>query len=110
MAAELGQNQSSISYTLNRLRETFNDPLFVRSGRGVEPTVRCRQIVDTSGDILEHIEGLFHAAAFDPATSSETIRISCNHYERSVLVSHVIRRDAPGIRLSIVQSLLQGHR
>ena len=113
VAAELGQNQSSISYTLNRLRETFGDPLFVRSGRGVAPTARCREIVEASGDILDRMAGLFHAAAFDPATSAETVRISCNHYERSVLIPGVvrrIRRDAPGLRLSVLQSLLQGHR
>ena len=113
VAAELGQNQSSVSYTLNRLRETFDDPLFVRSGRGVEPTARCREIVEASGDILDRVAGLFQAAAFDPATSAETVRISCNHYERSVLIPHVVRRvrrDAPGLRLSVLQSLLQGHR
>ena len=113
VAAEIGQNQSSVSYTLNRLREAFGDPLFVRSGRGVEPTVRCREIVEAAGDILDRMEGLFRAPAFDPATSDETVGISCNHYERSVLIPPIARRmarDAPGIRLRVLQSLLQGHR
>ncbi len=34
----LGQAQSTVSHSLARLRESFNDPLFVRSVRGLEPT------------------------------------------------------------------------
>ncbi len=113
VANELGQNQSSISYTLNRLRTAFKDPLFVRAGRGIEPTVRCQEIVAEVGDILDRMSGLVHTAEFDPATSEETITISCNHYERSVLLPHIIRRaraEAPGVKLKVLQSMLQGHR
>ena len=44
-AIELGQNQPTVSYTLDQLREALHDPLFVRSGRGVAPTSRCQQIM-----------------------------------------------------------------
>ncbi len=46
LAAEsLGLSQSSVSYTIARLRDVFEDPLFVRQGGGIVPTDRCVEIV-----------------------------------------------------------------
>jgi DNA-binding transcriptional LysR family regulator len=38
-AANIGATQPSISIGLGKLRRLFNDPLFVRTSRGIEPTV-----------------------------------------------------------------------
>ena len=40
-ASKLSITQPAMSKTLGRLRETFDDPLFVRSKRGVQPTPRA---------------------------------------------------------------------
>jgi DNA-binding transcriptional LysR family regulator len=37
-AQNLGLSQSAVSMSLARLRRHFNDPLFVRTSRGMEPT------------------------------------------------------------------------
>ncbi len=34
----LGRTQSAVSHALDRLREQFADPLFVRTSEGVRPT------------------------------------------------------------------------
>ena len=43
-AERLFITQPAMSKTLHRLRETFDDPLFVRSGRGLSPTPRAVEL------------------------------------------------------------------
>ena len=38
----LGVSQSAVSHTLDKLRSTFDDPLFVRDGRGITNHVHDR--------------------------------------------------------------------
>jgi LysR family transcriptional activator of mexEF-oprN operon len=38
----LNLSQPATSGALNRLREVFRDPLFIRTGRAFEPTARAR--------------------------------------------------------------------
>ena len=42
-AERLNVNQSTISYTVERLRSAFQDPLFVRQGNGVTATERANR-------------------------------------------------------------------
>ncbi len=106
-AQRLGQNQSTVSYTIARLRKVFDDPLFVREGNGVTATDRCRVIVGHAARFLEEFQGIAGAADFDPATAEGMVTISCNHYERVTILPQVIRRlraEAPGIRLRALNS------
>ena len=41
-AERLGVTQSAASHKLDKLRVIFDDPLFVRVGRGIESTARAR--------------------------------------------------------------------
>lgn len=112
VAAKLGQNQSSVSYTADRLRNAFGDPLFVRAGRGVDPTARCLEIISGVEELLDRMTALVRPPDFEPATSNLSITISCNHYERAVLLPAIVGRmqnEAPGIKLKIIQSRVQGH-
>ena len=43
-ALRLGVTQSAISAALRRLRDVYADPLFVRTGRGLAPTLRANQL------------------------------------------------------------------
>jgi len=91
-AERLNVNQSTISYTVERLRGAFQDPLFVRQGNGVTATERCAALVDWARETIGQIEGLASPAKFDPAVAKGTVTISCNHHERQTL----IRSSAPG--------------
>ena len=57
-AARLFLSQSAVSASLQRLREVFDDPLFKRTGHGVEPTPRA---------LAEFGNAVQHAAAMCPA-------------------------------------------
>jgi DNA-binding transcriptional LysR family regulator len=57
-ATRIGLSQSALSKALNRLRDVFEDPLFVRRDRSMEPTPRALGLVapirSALADILSH--------------------------------------------------------
>ena len=113
VAQQLDCNQSTVSYTLERLRQAFNDPLFVRSGRCVKPTSRCKELMPQLEQVLGQIHGLFQSPAFNPAEANMRVTISCNQYELAVIAPELIkrlRRLAPGLELQFIFSQLDGHK
>jgi DNA-binding transcriptional LysR family regulator len=111
-AYELGMTQSSLSHTLKRLRLAFSDELFLRHGRGVVPTTRCDELVAGISSMLDQLAQLSEPREFDAATTEHRFTLSCNFYERVVLLPHLLRRFrqlAPRAQLSVIQSNLRGH-
>jgi DNA-binding transcriptional LysR family regulator len=103
-AEALGTNQSTISYTMDRLRAAFHDQLFVRQRGGIAPTPRCAEIVECASHLLDAFEGLVQPADFNPATASGRVTIVCNYYERSIILPRTIgeiRRQAPRLIVEI---------
>ncbi|GAL09377.1 transcriptional regulators LysR family [Vibrio astriarenae] len=58
-ARRLHVSQPTISVMLRKLRDQFNDPLFVRDKNKLEPTVRCQQILQGLPSILDSIDALY---------------------------------------------------
>ena len=67
-AKRLSITQPAMSKTLSRLRETFDDPLFVRSKRGMQPTPRAESIWPELKVLLSKIETLLDGEDFTPAS------------------------------------------
>ena len=69
-AAQLNLTPSAVSHGLGRLRRLLDDPVFLRTPKGVVPTARA---LDLAGPIAEVLAGarrvLASAQPFDPATS-----------------------------------------
>jgi len=73
----LGRTQSAVSNSLKRLREVFADPLFVRSGPGLEPTPFAGTLRPAVQEIMRSCEDLIsERAAFDPGDAEATFRIA----------------------------------
>jgi len=112
-ADALGLSQSSVSYTIDRLRESFGDPLFVRLGRNIEPTDRCNAVVKGAEALLREFEALTISDSFDPSTATDRLVFSCNFYERATFLPTIMRHinaEAPNVRLTVVQANSDGHR
>ena len=76
-ARRLGMSQPAVSKALRRLRETFDDPLFVRSPGGIVPTPRVHGIVRASRAHLHELqEELIKGEAFDPTASTRPITLA----------------------------------
>lgn len=52
-ALRLGVTQSAVSAALARLRVLYADPLFVRTGRGLSPSLRARELRPIIGEALD---------------------------------------------------------
>ncbi|RFU48898.1 LysR family transcriptional regulator [Paraburkholderia sp. DHOC27] len=76
-AQRLGVSQPRVSTALGRLREYFDDPLFVRTARGMEPTPRALALIPAAREALMRIEhGMLDAQAFDPANTTHTFSVA----------------------------------
>ena len=69
-AGRLNLTPSAVSHALGRLRHLLNDPLFLRTPKGVVPTARALELGEPVAEILARIGTVMAAAVpFDPATS-----------------------------------------
>ena len=72
----LGVSQPAMSAALARLRTLFDDPLFVRSGREMEPTPRALELAGPVRKVLEAIRAeVLPRTAFDPATTDRCFTV-----------------------------------
>ncbi len=105
-AARLSLTQPAVSGMLNRLRDSFGDPLFARTSRGVTPTPRAEALSGSVKKVLAEIETMLKPEAFDPATAEFTVSIAATDYAlRAVLVPFIaaLRPLAPRIRTAVHQ-------
>ena len=103
-AERLNLTQPAVSGMLTRLRESFDDPLFVRAQRGIVPTLRAQQLAVPVKQLLSDIEHLLQPQAFDPITASMTLTIASTDYAlRAVVVPFLsaLRVQAPSIRVAV---------
>jgi DNA-binding transcriptional LysR family regulator len=69
-AGRLNLTPSAVSHGLGRLRKLFNDPLFLRTPKGVVPTARALALREPVVEILARVQNVLGSAApFDPAMS-----------------------------------------
>ncbi|CRL47267.1 MULTISPECIES: LysR substrate-binding domain-containing protein [Pseudomonas] len=68
--------QPAVSASLAKLRDLFDDPLLVRNGRTLEPTLRALAILKELQPAMDTISGaVSRAKDFDPSTSRDVFRI-----------------------------------
>jgi DNA-binding transcriptional LysR family regulator len=76
-ARALGMSQPAVSMALRRLREAFNDPLFVRVPTGIVPTPRAHTLVRAARPLLDELQHSLRAEeTFDPARTASTFTIA----------------------------------
>jgi LysR family transcriptional activator of mexEF-oprN operon len=104
-AEKLFLGQPAISAALSRLRSLFDDPLFVRTGRSMEPTARAQEIFALLSPALDSIStAVSRAADFDPATSTAVFRVGLSDDVEFALLPALLRRlraEAPGVVLVV---------
>lgn len=104
-AQRLALTQPAVSGMLTRLRDSFDDPLFVRAQRGIVPTLRALQLAGPVKQLLSDVDGLLQPQAFDPASTRMTLIIASTDYGlRAVVVPFLaaLRPQAPGIQVAVL--------
>lgn len=102
-ADRLGLAQAAASTMLNKLREHFDDRLFTRTARGMQPTPHAERIHPHLREALAQLETARGTrSAFDPARAQRNFRICMTDISEVVLLPGLIdhlRRVAPGVHL-----------
>jgi DNA-binding transcriptional LysR family regulator len=100
-ADELGITQSAASHTLAKLRKELNDPLFVRTSDGMQPTPFGRRLAESSKFALQALNAsLSQQADFLPLTSSRTFSIIMSDVSQFLFLPALIKGisvDAPQV-------------
>lgn len=103
----IGLSQPAMSNALARLRALFDDPLFVRTPRGMRPTPFAQQLAQPVREALRLIQGaLQQHAGFDPASSGNIFRLSMSDIGEMVFLPGLlecVKRDAPGVRIEVAR-------
>jgi len=105
VADRLGLTPSGVSHALTRLRDIFQDPLFLRHATGVRPTPRAIAMLDDVNAAIAALSRTVEQSAFDPASIRRVFRIAAMDFGVTMLAPHLIEliaRDAPGVQLSFI--------
>ncbi|MBV6582619.1 LysR family transcriptional regulator, partial [Acinetobacter baumannii] len=106
MAADaIGLTQPSVSNGLNKIRQHFNDPLFIRVGNEMIPTELAKQIFPLISEVIDKVESINNFNVnFDPLTSDQLFTIAMTDVSHLVLLpqlTNYLKEKAPLIRLNI---------
>jgi len=108
-AESLHLSSSAVSHGLGRLRRLLNDPLFLKTPRGVVPTARATELAAPIADILARVRSVVSTAEpFDPATSTRRFTIGAPDGVSIVFLQPLLaelRHSAPGIDIGVRQLL-----
>jgi DNA-binding transcriptional LysR family regulator len=112
-ADKLNLTPSAVSHGLKRLRHLLQDPLFLKTPRGVKPTERALALAAPIAEILMRVETVISASGpFDPKTAQRRFAIGAPDAISALLTTPLldhITHEAPGIDISILQLMPQHH-
>lgn len=107
----VGITQPAVSNALARLRETFNDPLFVRTAQGMVPTPMAQNIIGPVRNALQLLRvSVQESRTFNPLQANKTFRISMTDLTEAVVLPPLfqrLRRLAPSVK---IESMLAKRR
>ncbi|QYJ85973.1 LysR family transcriptional regulator [Shewanella mesophila] len=101
-ANRLHLSQSALSKSLNRLRDTLGDPLFIRTAHGLKPTAHAVILGQQLPNMLQGLYQLTQPPRFVPASSTRQFSISMVESAYETLIPYFIGpllNNAPNLRL-----------
>ncbi len=105
-AEQLGITQPAMSNILRRLRKLFDDPLLVRSSKGMTPTERALELQPSVREILADLTQILEPRTeFRPYSTKRVFRIMTSDYAEATLVPRLVkalRSEAPNVVLDFL--------
>ncbi|WAJ35958.1 LysR family transcriptional regulator [Pseudomonas sp. GOM7] len=99
----MGLSQPAMSFALSKLRTLFDDPLFVRTSRGMQPTARALQIAEPVQRILELVSNeVLPSSGFVAEHSERQLVLCMSDIGEMVFLPKLMRvldERAPGLRI-----------
>lgn len=107
-AEKLFIGQSAMSHSLNRLRQALNDPILVRTTKGMKPTTRAETLIIPIRKALLEIElTVTSPPIFEPSTAEHRFVIAATDYNELILLPALlkkVRKLAPGVDIHVRQT------
>jgi DNA-binding transcriptional LysR family regulator len=104
-AHALGQEQPTVSVWLAKLRRRFDDPLFVRTSSGMQPTPRADALVASVRTALERLRAVGgNAPSFDANNTERPFRVCMTDAAHITMLPPLLARlraAAPGTALDV---------
>ncbi len=100
----LGMSQPAVSNAVARLKVMFNDELFMRHGRGIQPTQRARQLFGPLRQALQLVRNELPNSIFVPETSERVFKLAvCSPCDLRFAprIMRGIAEKSPSIQLSL---------
>lgn len=104
-AKRLALTQPAVSNALRRLRETTNDALFVRKGRGLEPTVRAVDLWPVVREVMRSVQNCLAPDVFEPQTAKRVFVLSMADSTAAQIMPslvNAIENEAPSVTLRVL--------
>ena len=79
-ADDMNMSQPAMSRSLGKLRTLFNDPLFVRTAIGMEPTPRALSLAEPLNCTLNQLTELLTSQEFSPSKCQRNFRLHMTSY------------------------------
>ncbi|MCW5652547.1 LysR family transcriptional regulator [Hydrogenophaga sp.] len=107
VAEQLGQSPPTVSIWLSHLRTALQDPLFVRTATGMQPTPRADALIGTVREALAAIRSLSEEPPdFNPAQDARGFRLCMSDGGMLTLLPQLLahmRVHAPQVRLEAIK-------
>ena len=101
----LGLSQSATSHALARLRDHLDDPILLRTPRGMVPTARALELLPVVLRVLEDARSVFLGApGFDPAHAQGVYRLALDESAQRTLLPllvSMLQSQAPRMRVVV---------
>lgn len=106
-AQELGMTQSAMSHALNRLREFFDDQLFVRAGNSMVPTRKAKDMQSAVIDVMAVVrQQILSGVSFEAHLAQRTFTLCMTDMGELVFLPPLLerlKRKAPGCSIRTLQ-------
>lgn len=107
-ADRLHLTQPAVSHALARLREVYQDPLFVRSGNGVAPTALTKQLIGPIRESLTVLQQTLQPThQFDAAAARNSFVVSLPDVLEAWVLPRLMKfleAQAPAVQLASVRA------
>lgn len=103
-AHNLGMSQPAVSNAVARLKVMFNDELFMRQGRGIQPTQRARQLFGPVRQALQLIRNELPSSIFVPESSTRSFNLaicSPNDLRFAPKIFSTLHEQAPNVKMHL---------
>lgn len=103
-ASQLGLTQQAVSEHLKKLRDVFDDRLFLRKTSGFVPTPFAENLAIGVDKLLLEFSALLAPTTFNPETIEGTFVIAATDYAQQVLLPELIaqlRKKSPKLKIIV---------